>query len=107
MAKTLLDESTLVSIAKQAALRTTAPDAIQSILYAYDEDKVLSVEDHNSLLNFIHESSLHWQKPKSNSDLISEMLKKVGYGPRKYSGPALNKKELIAIHNWVMNPSRK
>lgn len=114
--KDILDVSTLVGIAKQVSLSTIPPSDISSIIYNYDDTKSLSVDDHNKLLKFIHESSSKWQRPKSNGDMITEILVKIGYGERinknKYSSyvnvsSPPNKEEIRAIHAWIMNPERK
>jgi hypothetical protein len=114
MARTAtLDEATLVGIAKQVALKAFPTEEITSIVYNYDESKVLSTADQNKLLKFVYESSQKWQKPKSTHDMIADIMNKIGSGSRKDSktrygsNKPMTKDELVAIHAWVMNPNRK
>lgn len=115
MAKTQeFDEATLIGIAKQVALKTTPSEEITKIIYGFDEDKKLSVANHNELLKFVYEASQKWQKPKSVNDMIIEILRKIGYGERSggnryglVNTKPVTKEELVSIHAWIMNPERK
>lgn len=113
MAKTAesIDQVTLVSLAKQVALKSTPLTEITDIIYSFDEEKILSINEQNKLLRFVHDTNIAWQRPKGMGQMVTEILRRVGQGEREkprygQPGPA-NRDEITAIYNWVMDPKRK
>ena len=102
------DVATLIGIAKQVSLKAVSPPEITNIIYKFDEDKKLSVEDHNTILKFVYDSSIKWQKPKSMGDMLADIMMKVSNTERRkpdsrYGGTSpATKAEIEAIHHWVM-----
>jgi hypothetical protein len=100
---TKVDVESIVKIAKGVSLKAPPPRNILDIIYSYDEGKTPNVAEVNNLLSFIKEKQSSWQKPRTTNELISEILLKIGSGPRKDSWKPMTKDELITIHAWVMS----
>lgn len=107
MSKQELDDVSLVGIVKQmtAGKHRPIPDEVANIVYSFDENKKLNTEDRNAIIRFIYRSNVKVREV-SMKDMISDICIKIGYN-RRYDNPTVSKKDLEAIHAWVMDPDRK
>lgn len=96
------DVDKIIAIAKNVAISSPASDEVLNILYANDEGTKPTVADINTLLNFVHEKQKTLLKPKSVSDLVLEIMNKIGVKRKRNSSP-ITKDELIELHAWVMS----
>ena len=104
-----LDIQAIASHAKKVALKVPPTQEITDILYKNDEGNKLTTKEINSLLIFTYANQIVWQKPPTSHEMLTEILTKIGHGPRENakcrygSNKPMTRKELEVIHAWVMS----